>query len=167
MKKDTKEIIFELIRLNAPRGVQVELKENTTFFGDLKYDSLALISLLADIEEEFQLEFDDMEESLEITKIYSVLGMLDEKSPLIRKRPFREVHHTATRAALIGGGLVPRPGEISLAHGGIQEERDRSAAPAFGRKERTDIKNIRKLQVPGRFYSGSRDEPLSMRMLSG
>ncbi|HIZ14250.1 MAG TPA: ATP-binding protein, partial [Candidatus Mediterraneibacter stercorigallinarum] len=60
----------------------------------------------------------DMEESLEITKIYSVLGMLDEKAPLIRKRPFREVHHTATRAALIGGGLVPRPGEISLAHGG-------------------------------------------------
>lgn len=70
MKKDTKEIIFELIRLNAPRGVQVELKENTTFFGDLKYDSLALISLLADIEEEFQLEFDDMEESLEALKIY-------------------------------------------------------------------------------------------------
>ena len=65
LKKDTKEIIFELIRLNAPRGVQVELKENTTFFGDLKYDSLALISLLADVEEEFQLEFDDMEESLE------------------------------------------------------------------------------------------------------
>ncbi len=61
----------------------------------------------------------DMEESLEITKIYSVLGMLDEKSPLIRRRPFREVHHTATRAALIGGGLVPRPGEISLAHGGV------------------------------------------------
>lgn len=61
----------------------------------------------------------DMEESLEITKIYSVLGMLDEKSPLIRKRPFREIHHTATRAALIGGGIVPRPGEISLAHGGV------------------------------------------------
>lgn len=61
----------------------------------------------------------DMEESLEITKIYSVLGMLDEKSPLIRKRPFREVHHTATRTALTGGGLVPRPGEISLAHGGV------------------------------------------------
>lgn len=61
----------------------------------------------------------DMEESLEITKIYSVMGMLDEQSPLIRKRPFREVHHTATRAALIGGGIVPRPGEISLAHGGV------------------------------------------------
>ena len=61
----------------------------------------------------------DMEESLEITKIYSVLGMLNEKSPLIQKRPFREVHHTATRAALIGGGVFPRPGEISLAHGGV------------------------------------------------
>lgn len=60
-----------------------------------------------------------MEESLEITKIYSVLGMLDEKSPLIRKRPFREVHHTATKAALIGGGIIPKPGEISLAHGGV------------------------------------------------
>lgn len=61
----------------------------------------------------------DMEESMEITKIYSVLGLVDEKSPLIRRRPFREVHHTATRAALIGGGAVPRPGEISLAHGGV------------------------------------------------
>ena len=65
------------------------------------------------------LPMPDIEESLEITKIYSVMGMLDERSPLIRKRPFREVHHTATRAALIGGGLVPRPGEISLAHGGV------------------------------------------------
>ena len=61
----------------------------------------------------------DPEESLEITKIYSVLGMLDEKEPMIRKRPFREVHHTATRAAMIGGGTVPRPGEISLAHRGV------------------------------------------------
>ncbi len=59
------------------------------------------------------------EESMEITKIYSVMGMLDENTPLITRRPFREVHHTATRAALTGGGLVPRPGEISLAHGGV------------------------------------------------
>lgn len=61
----------------------------------------------------------DLEESLEITKIYSVMGMLNEEEPLIRERPFREVHHTATRAALIGGGAVPHPGEISLAHGGV------------------------------------------------
>ncbi len=60
-----------------------------------------------------------LEESLEITKIYSVAGMIDEKEPLIKERPFREVHHTATRAALIGGGTVPRPGEISLAHKGV------------------------------------------------
>lgn len=61
----------------------------------------------------------DYEESLEITKIYSVLGMVDKKQPLIRERPFRSVHHTVTRSALIGGGAIPSPGEISLAHGGV------------------------------------------------
>lgn len=61
----------------------------------------------------------DEAESLEITRIYSVLGMIDTESPLIFQRPFREVHHTITRAALIGGGTVPRPGEISLAHRGV------------------------------------------------
>ncbi|MCI8319671.1 MAG: YifB family Mg chelatase-like AAA ATPase [Dorea sp.] len=61
----------------------------------------------------------DHNESLEITKIYSVLGMVDRKRPLITGRPFRSVHHTVTKSALIGGGLVPSPGEISLAHGGV------------------------------------------------
>lgn len=60
-----------------------------------------------------------LEESMEITKIYSIMGLLDKEAPLIRQRPFRSVHHTATKAALIGGGLVPSPGEISLAHGGV------------------------------------------------
>lgn len=60
-----------------------------------------------------------MEESMEITKIYSILGLLDEHAPLITRRPFRSVHHTATKAALIGGGQIPVPGEISLAHGGV------------------------------------------------
>lgn len=60
-----------------------------------------------------------MEESMEITKIYSVMGLVDKKNPLITGRPFREVHHTATKAALIGGGVIPSPGEISLAHGGV------------------------------------------------
>lgn len=61
----------------------------------------------------------DIKESMEITKVYSVLGMLDAQSPMIKIRPFREVHHTATKTSLIGGGLYPRPGEISLAHGGV------------------------------------------------
>lgn len=58
-------------------------------------------------------------ESLELTKIYSVVGLLHKDSPLIKKRPFREVHHTVTRSALTGGGRVPVPGECTLAHKGV------------------------------------------------
>ena len=60
-----------------------------------------------------------LEESMEVTKIYSVAGMVDREHPLIINRPYRSVHHTVTRAALIGGGVIPNPGEISLAHGGV------------------------------------------------
>lgn len=59
------------------------------------------------------------EESMEITKIYSVMGLLKEKEPLLTGRPFREIHHTATKAALAGGGNTPRPGEVSLANKGV------------------------------------------------
>lgn len=59
------------------------------------------------------------EESLEVTKIYSLAGLLRSGSPLIVKRPFRAPHHSASAVAVVGGGRYPRPGEISLAHHGV------------------------------------------------
>nr|WP_294466586.1 YifB family Mg chelatase-like AAA ATPase [uncultured Sellimonas sp.] len=63
----------------------------------------------------------DMDEktSMETTTIYSTAGLLDEVSPLLKRPPYREVHHTVTKAALLGGGRDPSAGELSLAHGGI------------------------------------------------
>jgi len=59
------------------------------------------------------------EESLEVTKIYSVAGLLSNEKSLISLRPFRNPHHTTSEMALIGGGNPPRPGEITLAHRGV------------------------------------------------
>lgn len=60
-----------------------------------------------------------LEECLEITKIYSVSGLLAARQALVVNRPFRNVHHTASDIALVGGGTIPKPGEISLAHNGV------------------------------------------------
>lgn len=59
------------------------------------------------------------EESLEVTKIYSIAGLLKDKRFLVTKRPFRAPHHTMSSASLIGGGRIPHPGEVSLAHYGV------------------------------------------------
>ena len=59
------------------------------------------------------------EESLEITKIHSIAGILSKDIPLITSRPFRAPHHTISSSSLVGGGRIPKPGEISLAHYGV------------------------------------------------
>lgn len=59
------------------------------------------------------------EESIEVTKIYSISGLLGEGGTLITQRPFRSPHHTISDRALVGGGRIPRPGEASLAHNGV------------------------------------------------
>jgi magnesium chelatase family protein len=60
-----------------------------------------------------------IEESLDVTRIYSVADQLPVGTPLIKHRPFRSPHHTISHAGLVGGGNIPKPGEISLAHRGV------------------------------------------------
>ncbi len=61
----------------------------------------------------------EMDEAIELTKIYSICGLVTKEKPLIVERPFRVIHHTASQNGIIGGGANPKPGEITLAHRGV------------------------------------------------
>ena len=61
----------------------------------------------------------DLDESLDVIKVYSISGLLEPDHPIIQERPFRSPHHTISEVALIGGGSMAKPGEISLSHRGV------------------------------------------------
>lgn len=58
-------------------------------------------------------------EALEVTKIYSIVGLLPQADSVMLERPFRSPHHSISGSALLGGGSTPRPGEVTLAHNGV------------------------------------------------
>lgn len=93
------------------------------------------------------------EECLELTKIYSVAGLLDHKTSLVTKRPFLSPHHTVTDTALIGGGSMPRPGIITLAHKGVLFLDE---LPEFGRTKLDLLRQPleeKKVQISRMFYT--------------
>jgi len=99
------------------------------------------------------------EEALETTKIHSVAGVLDAASGLVGTRPFRSPHHTISDAGMIGGGMIPRQGEVAGAQrcavsrrvAGIPSKRARSHAPAPGRRQRDHRPGSHVAELPARF----------------
>ena len=117
-----------------------------------------------------------LEESLEVTRIYSIAGLLAPEDPLMKKRPFRAPHHSLSPQALAGGGRIPRPGEITLAHRGVlflDELPEMSRRNLELLRQPLEERKIliaragRKFLLSGGISSCGSHESLSLRLLSG
>ncbi len=101
---------------NAKRALEISAAgaHNLIFYGPPGTGKTMLARRLPSI-----LPEPSLDEMLEITRIHSVAGKLPQDTPLITTRPFRSPHHSSSSAGIIGGGKIPKPGEVSLAHRGV------------------------------------------------